>query len=109
MRCFCVMRHGQPLELVHQDVPQPKGTEVLVRVKAAGMCHSDLHLWEGYYDLGGGKKLPLADRGLKLPLTMSHEICDEENLCTVKQQALGLRRPSSQRTARVPWAGSYSI
>lgn len=77
MRCYCVTGHGQPLELVQRDTPQPKGTEVLVRVKAAGLCHSDLHIWEGYYDLGGGKKLSLADRGIKLPLTLSHEICGE--------------------------------
>ncbi len=77
MRCYCVTHHGQPLELVQRDTPQPRGTEVLVRVKAAGLCHSDLHIWEGYYDLGGGKKLSLADRGIKLPLTLSHEICGE--------------------------------
>ncbi|WP_179404487.1 alcohol dehydrogenase [Burkholderia guangdongensis] len=75
MRCYCVTHHGQPLELMERDIPQPQGTEVLVRVKAAGLCHSDLHIWEGYYDLGGGKKLVLADRGIKLPLTPSHEIC----------------------------------
>ncbi|WP_322092630.1 alcohol dehydrogenase [Paraburkholderia bannensis] len=77
MRCYCVTHHGQPLELVQRDTPQPHGTEVLVRVQAAGLCHSDLHIWEGYYDLGGGKKLSLADRGIKLPLTLSHEICGE--------------------------------
>ncbi|CAB3791945.1 Alcohol dehydrogenase [Paraburkholderia caffeinitolerans] len=77
MRCYCVTHHGQPLELVQREAPQPTGTEVLVRVKAAGLCHSDLHIWEGYNDLGGGKKLSLADRGIKLPLTMSHEICGE--------------------------------
>ena len=40
---------------------------------AAGICHSDLHIWEGYYELGGGKRLKLPDRGIKLPLTMGHE------------------------------------
>lgn len=77
MRCYCAVHHGQPLELVEKAVPQAQGTEVLVRVKAAGLCHSDLHLWEGHYDLGGGKKLVLADRGITLPLTLSHEICGE--------------------------------
>jgi D-arabinose 1-dehydrogenase-like Zn-dependent alcohol dehydrogenase len=77
MRCYCVMHHGQPLELVEKDVPTPTGTEVLVRVTAAGLCHTDLHIWEGYYDLGGGKRLNLADRGIKPPLVLSHEICGE--------------------------------
>lgn len=30
MRCYCVMHHGQPLELVEKDIPTPVGTEVLV-------------------------------------------------------------------------------
>ncbi len=71
------MHHGQPLELVERPVPQPQGSEVLVKVKAAGLCHTDLHLWEGHYDLGGGKKLTLAERGIKPPITLSHEIAGE--------------------------------
>jgi D-arabinose 1-dehydrogenase-like Zn-dependent alcohol dehydrogenase len=46
---------------------------VVLRVIAAGVCHSDLHIWDGYYDIGGGQKLQLLDRGIKLPLTMGHE------------------------------------
>ena len=37
--------------------PTPTGHEVVVGVKAAGVCHSDLHIWEGGYDLGGGRRL----------------------------------------------------
>jgi propanol-preferring alcohol dehydrogenase len=122
MRCYCVMQHGQPLEAVERPVPEPRGTEVLVKVRAAGLCHTDLHLWEGHYDLGGGKKLALADRGIKPPLTLSHEIVGEvvggaaaagrrvlihpwigcgecaackrgeENIC-IKPQSLGVARP----------------
>lgn len=77
MRCYCVLHHGQALELVERPTPNPQGSEILLKVKAAGVCHTDLHLWEGYYDLGGGKKLRLADRGIKPPLTLSHEIVGE--------------------------------
>ena len=77
MRCYCVIHHGKPLELVERPTPQPQGTEVLVRVQAAGLCHTDLHLWEGHYDLGGGKKLMLSDRGIKPPMTLGHEIVGE--------------------------------
>jgi len=77
MRCYCVLEHGQPLQLVEKPVPQPEGTQVLLKVQAAGVCHTDLHLWEGHYDLGGGKKLTLAERGIKPPLTLSHEIVGE--------------------------------
>lgn len=77
MRCYCVLHHGQPLELVEKSIPEPQGTEVLIKVQAAGVCHTDLHLWEGHYDMGGGKKLTLAERGIKPPLTLSHEIVGE--------------------------------
>jgi len=77
MRCYCVMHHGKPLELVEMEIPKPVGTEVLIRVTAAGLCHTDLHIWEGFYDLGSGKRLNLSDRGIKPPIVLSHEICGE--------------------------------
>ncbi|HEY0224336.1 MAG TPA: alcohol dehydrogenase [Pseudolabrys sp.] len=73
MRMFQVCTCGQPLQLNEAPTPQPKGTEVLLKVLAAGVCHSDLHLADGYFDLGGGKKMSLQDRGMKLPVTLGHE------------------------------------
>ena len=73
MRSFKLCTCGAPLELREESTPQPTGTEVLLKVLAAGVCHSDLHLSEGYFDLGGGKRLSLADRGMKLPITLGHE------------------------------------
>ncbi len=73
MRSFKLCTCGAPLELREESTPQPTGTEVLLKVLAAGVCHSDLHLSEGYFDLGGGKRLSLADRGMKLPVTLGHE------------------------------------
>lgn len=49
------------------------GTEVLLRVTANGVCHTDLHIREGNYNLGHGKKLSFAERGMKLPRVMGHE------------------------------------
>jgi len=73
MRSFQVCECGAPLQLRESATPQPTGTEVLLQVTAAGLCHSDIHVWEGQYDLGGGKVLRVADRGVTLPLTMGHE------------------------------------
>jgi len=73
MKSYDVCECGAPLRLMERPTPKPTGTEVLLKVIAAGVCHSDLHIWEGHYDLGGGKLLKLADRGVKLPLTMGHE------------------------------------
>ena len=73
MRMFQVCVCGQPLQLNEQPTPQPKGSEVLLKVLAAGVCHSDLHLADGWFDLGGGKRMSLTDRGMKLPVTLGHE------------------------------------
>ncbi len=73
MRSFKVCECGAPLQMIEEPTPQPVGTQVLLKVKAAGVCHSDIHIWDGYYELGGGKRLKLLERGIKLPLTMGHE------------------------------------
>jgi alcohol dehydrogenase, propanol-preferring len=46
MKAAVTREVGAPL--VHEDrsVPEPRGDEVLVRVRAVGVCHSDLHLVE---------------------------------------------------------------
>ena len=75
--CYCLTRHFSPLERVEADLPTPKGDEVLIRMQAAGVCHSDIHIWEGEYDIGGGNKITLKDRGITMPVTMGHEIAGE--------------------------------
>lgn len=77
MISYDVVDFSAPLVRNERPTPQPAGDQVLVRIEAAGVCHSDLHIWHGSYDLGHGKKLSMADRGLKLPLTMGHEIAGE--------------------------------
>ncbi len=69
-----MVAHGAPLECVELPDPEPSGTEVVVEVTRCGVCHSDLHLWHGGYDLGGGKMLSVRDRGLVLPAAPGHEI-----------------------------------
>src|SRR3954452_23101711 len=56
MKSFQVTDFNAPLQEVDQPTPKPSGTQVLIKVKAAGVCHSDLHIWEGGYDLGHGRK-----------------------------------------------------
>jgi D-arabinose 1-dehydrogenase-like Zn-dependent alcohol dehydrogenase len=46
---------------------------VLVRVTRAGVCHSDVHIWDGYFDLGGGKRFYVKERGCVPPFTLGHE------------------------------------
>lgn len=77
MKSYQLVAFGAALEPSEAATPQPVGTQVLLRTQAAGICHSDLHLCEGGYDLGGGRMLSLTDRGVSLPLTLGHETVGE--------------------------------
>lgn len=74
MKAYAIVEHGRPLDRLDRPTPVPTGREVLIAVTHSGVCHSDLHLIEGRYDLGSRGELDLAARGLKLPLVPGHEI-----------------------------------
>ena len=65
---------NEPLAVSEYQTPTPQENQVLVKVKSVGVCHSDLHLWEGGYDLGDGQFMKVTDRGVKYPVTPGHEI-----------------------------------
>jgi D-arabinose 1-dehydrogenase-like Zn-dependent alcohol dehydrogenase len=76
MKCVHITGFRRALELVERPVPVPAGSQVLLKVLAAGMCHSDVHIWEGEYDLGGGRTISMAER-IRFPLVMGHESAGE--------------------------------
>jgi D-arabinose 1-dehydrogenase-like Zn-dependent alcohol dehydrogenase len=73
MISYDVIEWGKPLVRREQSLPRPQGTEVLLRLKYCGVCHSDVHIRDGYFDLGGGKSLRMEERGMRLPVTLGHE------------------------------------
>ena len=73
MLSYDIVEHGKPLQKALRETPRPQGSEVLVRVLRSGVCHTDLHLWEGYFDLGGGRRYYIKDRGQVPPITLGHE------------------------------------
>jgi len=97
MRSMQIVAFGEALdERIVEDPPRPQGTEVVMRVTACGVCHSDVHLWEGYYDLGEGERIDIAGR-FKLPHTLGHEIVGDV-------EAVGWDpRPGGWRSAGGGW------
>ncbi|HWI97546.1 MAG TPA: alcohol dehydrogenase [Burkholderiales bacterium] len=68
-----IVEHGKPLQKAVKETPKPQGTEVLMRITRSGVCHSDIHIWDGYFDLGGGKRFYVKERGCVPPFTPGHE------------------------------------
>jgi alcohol dehydrogenase, propanol-preferring len=69
-----IIKTNEPLVINEVEKPKPEGNQVLVRVAATGVCHSDLHLWEGGYAGPKGVFMKVEDRGVKFPLIPGHEI-----------------------------------
>jgi alcohol dehydrogenase len=95
-----LVAYGQPLCETLADLPTPRGTEVLLRVDCCGVCHSDLHLQDGYFLLGGDKRLDIT-KDRTLPFTLGHEIAG------VVEAAGGAAAgaPLGRRVAVYPWIG----
>ena len=47
MKAAVVRAFGKPLEMEELPIPTPGSGEVLVRVSACGVCHTDLHAADG--------------------------------------------------------------
>jgi alcohol dehydrogenase len=95
-----LVAYGQPLCETVADCPTPRRSEVLVRVQCCGVCHSDLHLQDGYFALGGDKRLDVTkDRAL--PFTLGHEIAGVIEAAGEDADGAVIGR----RVAVYPWIG----
>jgi D-arabinose 1-dehydrogenase-like Zn-dependent alcohol dehydrogenase len=99
-RRLSLVAYGAPLCETVIAPPTPRGTEVLVRIERCGVCHSDLHLQDGYFSLGGDKKLDVT-AGRKLPFTLGHEIAGVIEAVGEEAGSAGVGR----RIAVYPWIG----
>jgi propanol-preferring alcohol dehydrogenase len=95
-----LVAYGQPLCETVVDCPTPRGSEVLVRIERCGVCHSDLHMQDGYFSLGGDKKLDVS-AGRTLPFTLGHEIA---GVIDSKGEDAG-GAEVGDRVAVYPWIG----
>ncbi len=64
MTAAFLVEHGMPLEFREVPIPDPGPGEVLVKLEACGVCHTDLHIWKGEYDPGKGLPLILGHEGI---------------------------------------------
>ena len=88
MKAMVLKRAGEPLELRNLPVPKPEKGQILLKVKACGVCRTDLHVYDG--DL----KEP------KLPLILGHEIVG-----IITKLGEGVEGLSIGQRIGVPWLG----
>ncbi len=101
MISYQITEHGRPLQRIVSDTPRPQGTEVLMRITRAGVCHSDLHIWDGYFELGGGKRFYVKERGCIPPFTLGHEPLGVVEALGKKAKGVKL----GQKRLIYPWIG----
>lgn len=97
---FEAAEFGGSIQPVIRDLAEPTGTEIVVEVSHCGVCHTDLHVHHGGYEIGGGKQLRFEDRGVKPPLVLGHEIVGR-----VAASGPDAASTPSGRVAVYPWVG----
>lgn len=101
MQAARIVNVNEPLEVKQLDISRPKGSQVLVKVESSGVCHSDIHLWEGGYQGPEGQFLKTTDRGVKYPVTPGHEIAGLVD--SLGEQAEGFSK--NDKVLVFPWIG----
>ena len=90
MKVAQASRAGGPIELVEREVPQPGFGEVLVRVHACGICHSDSLTVEGHWP------------GIKYPRVPGHEIAG-----VIEEIGAGVSGWTAGQRVGVGWYGGH--
>src|ERR1700746_3344549 len=95
MRAAVLQEIGTPVAIQEVATPEPGPGQVLIRVEACGVCHSDLHLAEGDWDL----LRPVT----KVPLILGHEAASANSAKKgARSCALSRRSPAVWSTADSP-------
>jgi alcohol dehydrogenase, propanol-preferring len=89
MRAMLLDAPHTPLHLAELPIPTPQAGQVLLKVHACGVCHTDLHILDG----------ELTEP--KLPLVLGHQIVG-----TIVQSGTGARLFRTGERVGVPWLGA---
>jgi alcohol dehydrogenase, propanol-preferring len=101
MKAARIVNVNEPLQVQDVQIPKPIDSQILVKVQSVGVCHSDVHVWEGYYEGISGQQLKTTDRGVKYPLTPGHEIAGIVD--SLGEQVEGFSK--YEKVLVYPWVG----
>jgi propanol-preferring alcohol dehydrogenase len=103
MKAARIVKPKESLQLQDLDIPKAKGSQVIVKVHSSGVCHSDIHLWEGGYQGLDGQFLKASDRGVSYPLTPGHEIAGTVE--SLGEEAAKEAIDKNEKVIVYPWIG----
>jgi alcohol dehydrogenase, propanol-preferring len=103
MRAARIVKPKESLLMQDLDIPKAKGSQVVVKVHSSGVCHSDIHLWEGGYQGLDGQFLKASDRGVSYPLTPGHEIAGTVE--SLGEEAAKEAIDKNEKVIVYPWIG----
>jgi propanol-preferring alcohol dehydrogenase len=103
MKAARIVKPKESLQLQDLDIPKAKGSQVVVKVHSSGVCHSDIHLWEGGYQGLDGQFLKASDRGVSYPLTPGHEIAGTVE--SLGEEAAKEAIDKNEKVIVYPWIG----
>ena len=106
LRRQSLVAYEAPLCETIVECPAPRGSEVLVRIARCGVCHSDLHMQDGYFKLAGDKRLDIT-AGRSLPFTLGHEIAGTIEAAG-PDVAADASAAAGREVAVYPWIGCSS-
>jgi alcohol dehydrogenase, propanol-preferring len=103
MKSMRLIAEGKPLVLTSVEIPSLTPRSAIVKVAAGGVCHTDIHLVSGAYDLGEGRKLSSTGGGSLLPLTPGHEIAGRVEDVGGEAMSSGFKK--GDEVIVYPWIG----
>jgi len=103
MKAARIVKPKESLQIQDLDIPKAKGSQVIVKVHSSGVCHSDIHLWEGGYQGLDGQFLKASDRGVSYPLTPGHEIAGTVE--SLGEEAANEAIDKNEKVIVYPWIG----
>lgn len=90
MKAALIPRPGADFEIVEREIPKPGGGEVLIKVQACGICHSDVLTKEG------------ASPGIEYPRVPGHEVAG-----IINEVGAGVSRWKKGQRVGVGWHGGH--
>ena len=90
MRAVRLAQIEKPLEAADLAIPEIRPSDVLIRVAAAGICHSDAHYRAGLSKFDN------------LPLTLGHEVAG-------RVERIGTEATNAASFARAGWSNSARV